>query len=468
MTQKIWKFFCSLKLTLILFCLLASSVLIGSFIIQRPIAQEGQLERAYSPETFWWFEKLGFFDLYHSAWFVLFIFLLAVNLICCTINMWPRHLKLYRHIDPVHPDLTLLNLPFHDEWRFDRKSFSENDLQQKISGVLKRFFKSPQIDVENGVLHFFVNRMRLAHFGVYVVHTGLLIIFSGGVWGSLDGFEGQMALFEGESSSRVILKNQLQHVKQLPFTIKCHDIRKIDYPNGAPKEYFSDLEVLDAQGRSVMRQTIEVNVPLDYGGIQFYQADYKTVKDGIKAEFRLKITNRKTGKSETVVLPDDGLNQDIKLPGSSRVFRVLYYNDKESIPLGDGEFSVHEVIRLLLVDGKHHEVVTALVMPGFAEVDEKVRPDALETIEFLGRKESFTLREVTGLQVARDPGAKIVFLGCTVVVIGILWAFFTRHEKIWVNLREDRMIIGGRASRNPWVFRAQFEKMVAEMRRMIG
>jgi len=44
-------------------------------------------------------------------------------------------------------------------------------------------------------------------------------------------------------------------------------------PRGMPKDYFSDLAVIEG-GAVVAEKTIEVNDPLDWGGYHFYQADY--------------------------------------------------------------------------------------------------------------------------------------------------------------------------------------------------
>lgn len=44
-------------------------------------------------------------------------------------------------------------------------------------------------------------------------------------------------------------------------------------PQGMPKDYFSDLAVIQ-DGKVVVAKTIEVNDPLHWGGYHFYQADY--------------------------------------------------------------------------------------------------------------------------------------------------------------------------------------------------
>ena len=87
MGHKIWKFFASLRLTLLLFLLLTLLVLAGSFVIQKQFAAEGQIEKVYSPEAIEVMDFFGMFDWYHSSWFSFLLFMFGVKNICATIEM---------------------------------------------------------------------------------------------------------------------------------------------------------------------------------------------------------------------------------------------------------------------------------------------------------------------------------------------------------------------------------------------
>ena len=60
----------------------------------------------------------------------------------------------------------------------------------------------------------------------------------------------------------------------LGFTVKCTDFRVSLYPSGQPKEYASDIEILDDKGNILKQGRIRVNEPLSYKGIYFYQSSY--------------------------------------------------------------------------------------------------------------------------------------------------------------------------------------------------
>jgi cytochrome c biogenesis protein len=70
----------------------------------------------------------------------------------------------------------------------------------------------------------------------------------------------------------------------------------------------------------------------------------------------------------------------------------------------------------------------------------------------------------TGLQVARDPGVNIVWVGCALMVIGIIMAFFLSHQRVWLRLAQGQdgrveAVLAGSASRNRLAFDKKFEKI---------
>jgi len=70
----------------------------------------------------------------------------------------------------------------------------------------------------------------------------------------------------------------------------------------------------------------------------------------------------------------------------------------------------------------------------------------------------------TGLQVAKDPGVNVVWLGCALMIIGIAMAFFLSHQRVWVRLAQGQdgrveVVLAGSASRNRLAFEKKFEKI---------
>ena len=83
-SEKIWKFLSSVKLAVVLLIILAIVSVIGTIIAQNEAPE--QYLQEYSQATVNLFEVLGFFDLYHTWWFVFLLFLLTANLTVCTLE----------------------------------------------------------------------------------------------------------------------------------------------------------------------------------------------------------------------------------------------------------------------------------------------------------------------------------------------------------------------------------------------
>lgn len=85
MVKKVWKFFCSVKLTVILFILILIPSIIGTIILQNAESPTKYLE-TYGPTWDAIFRFFGFYDVYHDSRFIILLVLLALNSFACTIN----------------------------------------------------------------------------------------------------------------------------------------------------------------------------------------------------------------------------------------------------------------------------------------------------------------------------------------------------------------------------------------------
>src|SRR3972149_3834441 len=90
--DKVWKFFSSVKLAVVLLIILAIVSVIGTVIQQNESPEKYLTE--YSQSTVRLFEAIGFFDMYHTWWFVLLLFLLTANLTVCTLERFPHALRI--------------------------------------------------------------------------------------------------------------------------------------------------------------------------------------------------------------------------------------------------------------------------------------------------------------------------------------------------------------------------------------
>ena len=87
-------FFSLLYLTISLLVLIAVLSVAGTFIPQQESARE--FARGLSPGLASFLQTEQFFDLFHSVWFFLLMFLLFINLVVCSLKRWPFTWKQFR------------------------------------------------------------------------------------------------------------------------------------------------------------------------------------------------------------------------------------------------------------------------------------------------------------------------------------------------------------------------------------
>ncbi len=69
----------------------------------------------------------------------------------------------------------------------------------------------------------------------------------------------------------------------------------------------------------------------------------------------------------------------------------------------------------------------------------------------------------TGLQIARDPSTPFVYTGCFLLFFGIGIAFYTSHKRIWAQVAQGKVALGGASHRNAEAFSREFEDVSAAL-----
>jgi cytochrome c biogenesis protein len=433
--DRVWDFFISVKLAIVTLIVLAVASIFGTIVEQnQPIEKYRQI---YEDWAIALMDRLNLFDMYHSWWFLLLLVLFTVNLSCCTIDRFPRVLKVVRNPRTKLDENLEKTLSLADRWK---KKGNASGWAAKYSEALSAAFAKPKVTEEGGEVHLYAETGVASRFGVYVTHLSIIIIFIGAIVGNVLGFKGYVNIPEGESVSRIPVRGG-SRVQDLGFTVRCNSFRVETYPSGQPKAYVSDLSVVDG-GKETVRKTIVVNDPLQYKGIWFYQSSYGQA-GGATA-------------SLTVARPDGTPLANLSLPP----------NEAASIP-GHGAIRGVDYEQNLQGGGPALRVI--LERPNQPETALWVyqsRPQPLGkgndslVLAFGG----LNTRMFTGLQVAKDPGVNVVWLGCALMVVGIIIAFFLSHQRVWIRLSPSpdgrvEVVLAGSASRNRLAFEKKFEKI---------
>lgn len=438
----VWDFFCSLKLTIFLLISLALSSIIGTVLPQ------GQLPPEYlaqiSPTKLQLYTKLGFFDMYHSWWFIALLYIFSLNLISCSIKRLPHVIKFI-----TEPTLVLGETMRNTFSLKKEKAFSAPVAvsQEKLAEFLGKEFAAPTISEHNGEHHLFAQKNAWSRLGVYVVHLSILVIFVGAIIGSLFGYKGYVTIVEGSSVSSIEARNG----KQIPlgFDLRCDQFSVAFYNTGAPKEFKSILTVLE-NGQPVKDYTnvrVVVNDPLTYKGITFYQSSYGQATEG--GEHHFIMTPRTSGNSESFALRD---GDAITFKDGTK-FKLLEATPevRQFMPEFSGPAARVEVT------SKGKSAQTFIILKNHPEINDQ-RGD-----ELTYKYEGSNAKMYTGLQVAKDPGVWTVWLGCSLMVVGIFVAFFMSHKRVWIIVSKGHARMYANTNKNQAAFQMQFEELAQKL-----
>lgn len=438
-------FFCSLKLTMFLLIFLAIISIIGTVIPQGSPAQEYLAQ--IGPAKIQLYKTLGFFDMYHSWWFILLLYLLTVNLVACSIRRLPHIWKI------ITRPVTVLSSGLEQSLTNVAAIGGSGNpavIREQAAAILKAEFAEPVVTEADGAMHLFAEKTPWCRLSVYIVHLSIIIIFIGALIGSLFGYKGFVNILEGESVSSLSTRSGKQ--VDLGFSVRCDKFSASFYDSGAPREFKSILTVLE-NGRPVPgydHRPIIVNDPLTYKGITFYQSSY-----GDASTNRFVVTDLDGGNGVplTVVGPSSVTLAD----GSS--IHVLE-TTPDIGPYSPGLSGPAAHIEIHTPAGTTEQVIVYANHPEL-NIEHAKHHGTGPVIHYKGGEKQM----YTGLQVAMDPGVEVVWLGCFLMVIGIFTAFFLSHRRIWVCIRHDGSVtVGGNASKNQGAFQLQFDGLVERLK----
>ena len=433
----IYDLFRSLKLTITLLILLALLSIIGTLIAQN--ASRMEYIQRYEVGLYEVLNFFSLFDMYHSWWFSAILLLLVINLITCSVHRLPGIFSQISGGSGELEDRMLKALPYVEKVQIPNPTNRE----EMIQSSLKKWFKGwRRIETEK-TISLYSEKGKYFRLGVPITHLSILIILIGGIIGSLYGFRGHVEILKGETVNQVYLRTKDGDLpKPIDFSVRCDDF-KINYYNLPGKEkyvkdYTSLLSIFE-DGKEVLKRSVQVNHPLHYKGLAFYQASYGTLNDvtiGIQWKGKRESTFLKAAEGATVPIPN-----------SSDFIRILKY-----VP------QVHnfgEGVQVVLFK-PNQEPQPFWLLKNFPKLDEQ-RDD-----QFLLTFEGVTSKEYTGLQVTKDPGVWVVWIGCGLMILGLIVSFFFSHQRVWVRIPKSlggEIVLAGSANKN----RVGFEKTFGEL-----
>ncbi|OPY74432.1 MAG: Cytochrome c biogenesis protein CcsB [Syntrophorhabdus sp. PtaU1.Bin058] len=371
----------------------------------------------YSERTYRIISLLGLDDAYRAPWFIALVLLFAMSLVFCTLRRLALFVKEKRGI----------RLPGEDRLsKMELHAYVRGKGLEETIGILTRDYRIAVRQGQGAVLE----RGRLSRYGVFIIHTSILVILAGGFAGLLFGYRGFVTLGIGETKDRLTLSGKESAERPLGFALRCKDFRVNHYPTGEPKDYVSTVEIIEKE-KVVLEKEIRVNDPLSYKGTRIYQSTY-----GSAPVFLFNIGGEEVALTEREIFR----KKDLLLMPARFENRIHDF--------GPG------VLVAYLDNGEPKAV-------WFLKGVDRLREQTLQ-----GVKVSLNdIREqpYTGLEVSEDPGVPMVWTGFALILLGLYVNFFLHYRRIYLLTVPEGLLVAGMALKNREDFKREFEKMVEEI-----
>jgi cytochrome c biogenesis protein len=442
--DRLWDFFCSLKLTIITLILLALTSIIGTVIEQGTTAAEFATKSGWSLPLLQFLDRtLNVFDMYHSWWFLSLMGLFAVNLICCSIKRFPLVWKTVHNPVLIADDGLFRTFSNREEYVVQG---SMESVKEKVSAFLGERFAPPVANEQDDKIYLFSQKGAYARFGVYITHCSILIIFIGAMIGNVWGYKAYVNVVEGTSVDKVWPRGGKESIP-LGFEVGCDEFAVTYYENSMrPKEFMSILNVIDNGEEVISNRKIVVNDPLTYKGITFYQSSYGPAGDPV---YRFRVKHQQTGETVEV---SGKQGAHLPLPGGGSLIPMGYAESYENFG---------PAARVSIDSGNHQHGTPFIVLQNYPQFDAK--RGGSYGVSLLGADQLY----YTGLQVGKDPGVWVVWLGSFLLVAGSMTAFFWSHRRLWVTIQTLENGIGvkfgGAAHRNQPAFALYFDELKKDL-----
>ncbi len=444
LSARAYSFLSSIKLAVVVFFLLAAGSILGTVIEQGLSPQEYRFQ--YGERWAYWIQFLRLNNVYHSWWFTFLLLLLAINLMACLSKRLPYIWRAYSTVDC---DFTYHLIENLRNKRIIPYKGDTGEASQKVISLLKKNRYHVWTENQDDGISVFATKGRIGRLGSTISHISIFIILIGAVVSSALGFRTFYPFFE----------KQPVFIPQGNFYVVLDKFWIDYYSNGSIKDYFSTLSVID-KGKKVLTKTIQVNDPLQYKGVWFYQSSYGRAWDRVDKAF-IRIVDKKTGQvvaDETLDFrkPKDIKGTDLKLTVLNFVSHFAYDPETKEIYTKSTDHE-NPAIQLEIREG------------GKLLARQWIFYKFPNMFPVKGSKYNFILTgyvapQYSGLQIAKDPGVNLVWIGSILLMLGLFISFFIFHRRLWIKIvpseKSSIIYMGGLTNKDTHGFEKEIGKIV--------
>ncbi|MBI1378935.1 MAG: cytochrome c biogenesis protein ResB [Frankiales bacterium] len=456
----VWRTLTSMRTALILLFLLAVASSIGSFFPQRGTNPMRVTDYLANDPKGPFLDKLGFFDVFSAPWFAAIYLLLFVSLAGCVLPRSLQHWRAVRTRPPAAPR-NLARLPEHRVVEPAEGATPQGTLDAAAAHLRRRRWRvdTTAFDGRTGTVA--AEKGYSRETGNLVFHLALLGLLLAVAYGSLYGFKGTVIVREGSTFA----DNRAQFDAFAPgvafdsatlppfaFTLDrfTADYQRGGQQNGAAREFSADVTVVTEPGAAPHPQTIQVNDPLEVGGVKVFLVGHGyaptiTIKDSdgnvVFHDSVVFLPQDSNFTSTGVVkapdtVPQLGL-QGFFLP-TAAVDQVQGPHSTFPAPDDPAVFLSAWAGDLGLDSGVPQSVykldtsrMTRLGIDALRPGESWTLPGGHGTVTFDG------FEQWASFSVARDPGMALALLAALLAITGLALSLLVRRRRVWVRVSAD-------------------------------
>lgn len=475
----------SVQFGIVQLMLLIIACMIGMLIQQIELESFPAYYAELTPSEKTVYGTLGFFDIYHVWYFNLLLLLLSLNIILASIDHFPAAWSFIAKKKLTASPTFAMTQKFRE--KVELPGFDRKRLAERASAAARSTGFKVRVTEEDARTTIFAERGVWNRLGAYVVHIGLLTIFFGGFMTSR-GFTGMSEIAPGESTN-VMFKQTFnldnksgQHDiglmrLEMPFTLVGVDIQQkpikkeggVDASNTL--DWLTRVRIDDAEKGKVTDALIHMNHPFDYRGYRFFQASLSGMNSA--REIKLRVTPNggpiAGSNAQEVTIKRNG---EAKLPDGTRLKYAQFipgaqFTEEGKIGVGSADYlNPAAQVSYITADGKQGD------MWAFNEafIGQVANAPFLKQRFIDPHPFSMTLTDYEKvsqkhiLSVQYDPGAKIVYVGFTILCLTLLFVFFFSHQRLWLVVEDGNVYVGGDANRNRLSFEDRAKRLTALIR----
>ena len=420
MKQQLFRVVADLRFSIFILLLISFFSIIGTVIEQdQPIEIYKTNYSLTSPVfgflTWDYIIKFGLDHIYKTWWFLTLIFLFGLSLISCTFLQQLPSLRIARRCQFFRKTNQFSRLQIFTIL----KNFSFNKILFRIKKNKYSIFQQKNIA--------YCYKGLIGRIAPILVHFSMILILLGTIIGSLFGFKAQEMVPKTENFhiQNILNNGQLSIIPKT--SARVNDFWITYTKNKTVSQFYSDISVLNSQGKETNRKTISVNSPLIYQNVYYYQTDWNLIG------LRVQETN-----SEVIEYP---------------LLNILNNQNKVWLTWLSNNNSLNEGI-IALSDN----------LEGYCSIysETGVFLGNIELNELGNFKQPFTLLEIlssTGLQIKTDPGIPVIYSGFLFLMVSTLISYIT-YSQIWIIKKNQKLFIGGITNRALFDFELEFLKFI--------